>query len=174
MLILNITKSMTKRFFFILSLIIGFASPVYSGSKLKFTYENIPILRIVSISGYEFPLVVYNEGKKDGVYRIEINNDSCIGILIEEANLLERDTTIKKGLDVEMQLILAKDGYGYDILNFCRYVDDSFGVELNGKPMRQSTKWSLFVKCLIDYHQKYKEITHQSLNEILRKCGMIK
>ncbi|MBR2260309.1 MAG: hypothetical protein IJ916_01250 [Paludibacteraceae bacterium] len=45
-----------------------------------------------------------------------------------------------------MQLILAKDGYGYDILNFCRYVDDSFGIELNGKRIRKSTKWSLFVK----------------------------
>lgn len=165
---------MTKRIFFILTLLISFASSVYSGSTLRFTYENILILRVVSIPGYDFPYITHDRGEKDGVYEINVKNDSCIGILIEEANLLERDTTKCYGLDVKMQLILAKDGYGYDILNFCRYYDDSFGVELNGKPMRKSSKWSLFVKYLIDYHQKYKKITHQSLNEILRKCGMIK
>lgn len=150
---------------------------VYSANYMKFTYDKRNLLLCRSIEGFDFPDFVHSYGAKDDVHRMEVFKDTCIDILIEEANLLERDTTISEnyyGLDVRMQLIIAKDGYGYDILNFCRYYDDSFGVELNGKPMRKSSKWSLFVKYLIDYHQKYKKITHQSLNEILRKCGMIK
>lgn len=168
---------MIKQLIIVFALLIGVYTQVYSSSLLDFTYEYTLINRICDIYGYDYRVVEDEMSESDHVYRIRIEDDSCVAILIQEANLLKRADTIPQyfhdGIATHMQLILAKQGYGYDVLNFMgiRTVD---GIELNGKPMCNSDKWKLFVEELIKYHQKHKKITHELLKEILRKSGMMK
>ncbi len=81
---------MTKRIFFILSLLICVLMQVYLANYMRFTYDERNILLFRSIAGFDFPHFVHSYGTKDEVYRIEVFNDTCIDILIEESNLLER------------------------------------------------------------------------------------
>lgn len=168
---------MKKRILIFLALLANVFSQVYSSSLLKFKYEYPLRERVDVVYGYEFCLALHGLTEKDGVYSIRIeDDDSCVAILIQEANLLERADVVPEnfvGLNVCMQLLLKKKLYGYDILNFAE-VKDGYLIELNGKLMCESLKWNRFIKELIEYHQKHKKITHELLKEILCKSGMMK
>lgn len=162
---------MTKRLLIIFVLLISAYTRVYSSSLLDFTYEYPLLLRVCDICGYDFQEAEANDHVC--AHRVRIEDDTCVAILIREANLLKRaDPMLSRYcIPAHMQLILVKQGYGYDILTFMGS-KDVHAIELNGKLMCESVKWRLFIKELIKYHEKYKKITHEMLKEILRNSGM--
>lgn len=141
----------------------------YSSHKEKFIFRyEPPSVKCVALSGYNFD---------HGDWEMFLWTDSCVSVLIEEAYKLERVNVHPAylGMNVNSQLILLKSGYGYDVLNFECSLDDGSvtEMELNGKPVRVNNKWKLFVKCLVETHDKHLPFTQNQLRKILKKCGMM-
>ena len=83
-------------------------------------------------------------------------------------------------IDVDCQLILVKEGYGYDVLSICRNIDGSFAaMELNGKVVRETGKWKLLIKYLVEEYKKQptkdgmRRVEEDRMLDILKKCGMM-
>lgn len=151
---------------------------IYSNNnnKIIFRYEypEGTIHRFKSVRGYEYASVF---DRKKPYYQYISTNDSCVSALIEQVNLLEKELIIPQnysGFDVDKQLILIKQGYGYDVLDFSRSSDGGYKIELNGKLMKKDSKWNMFIDSLIVNHQKNKLMTDEKLKEIIIKSGLIK
>lgn len=140
----------------------------------RYEYPEGSIQRFSSIHGYQYANVF--ESESQFYFECKLVNDSCIQTLISRANELEKETAVPtyyKGFDVHKQLILEKEGYGYDVLDFAYLQDGSYKIEMNGKLMKHDKRWDLFINLLIQYHQKYKKITNSQFREILAKSGML-
>lgn len=151
---------------------IGYTSECYL--KFKYEYPEGTILRITAVPGYEYASVF--EFGKSPFHQVVSWCDSCIAVLINRANELEREQNVYQhysGFNVDKQLILVKEGYGYDVLNFQRQNDGSYMIEMNGKLMKKDKRWDLFINLFIKYHLKYKNITNAQFKEILEKSGML-
>lgn len=147
----------------------------YNRGKIIFRYEypEGTIRRFKSVHGYEYASVF---DKEKPYYEYISTNDSCVSALIEQVNLLEKEFNIPQtysGFDVHIQLILIKQGYGYDVLVFSHLSDGGYKIEMNGKLMKNDMKWNKFIDSLIVNHQK-KHMTDEKLKEIIIKSGLIK
>lgn len=161
-----------KRIPLIVFFFVGLVMNSYSSSgKIIFRHDDPSAIRCVRRSGYYFC-------EDDGIY---ILSDSCVSVLIEEASKLELKVIPRfTGIDVDCQLILVKEGYGYDVLSICRNIDGSFAaMELNGKYVRATGKWKLLIKYLVEEYKKQptkdgmRRVGEDRMLDILKKCGMM-